>query len=480
MSKLKNIVKQLSEKDYLEIVASLQDSNAEKSASLLKYLKERQLSDAKIMVELDVNPNAYYTLRSRLNEKIEDYLVKQMESPKTDLLRKVANISEIIFTKKKTIVVATLKKLEKELLDYDLSSELIIVYKNLKKQHINTPEHYHYSQLYNKHVAYMLAIDKAESILADYFKKFGSLFLSGDELIKTELTLLCKEIKNISHLYQSHRLYVYQSCMTLFHRFFVEYPSKNTEEEKTEVIFEKIDEIFDTYPSDATYHHLQIVSDYLKLCYYTETKNTKKAEKYFEEVKDSAGIFIANYSLYTFPQMFFLYSLNKCTNPDIAKAIIEENKAIFADFECESSDISKFVTYNCYRALLYFYAQKYDMSSKIINTMLNDVSLKKYPELYVETKTFQALTYCLIDDYDLFNQLMNSIQRQVRMLGKKRLEHITYLSKAMKTSLSTTPSRGKTAKLKMLVNKINMSHIKYFSPLKLVKFDEFLMEKLSS
>jgi hypothetical protein len=94
MAKLKNIVKQLSEKDFKTIHDSLIESNAEKSAYLLKSLRERQLSDNKIMAELEVNANAYYTLRSRLNLKIEEYLMQQLESPRTDVLRKVANVNE--------------------------------------------------------------------------------------------------------------------------------------------------------------------------------------------------------------------------------------------------------------------------------------------------------------------------------------------------------------------------------------------------
>jgi hypothetical protein len=65
MAKLKNIIKQLSAEDYKAIYDSLMESNAEKSAFLLKYMRERQLSDSKIMEGLDVNTNAYYTLRSR-------------------------------------------------------------------------------------------------------------------------------------------------------------------------------------------------------------------------------------------------------------------------------------------------------------------------------------------------------------------------------------------------------------------------------
>ena len=101
MAKLKNIIKQLSEKDFKAIHDSLIESNAEKSAYLLKALRERQLSDNKIMNELDVNANAYYTLRSRLNLKIEEYLMEQLESPRTDVLRKVANINEVLFTKRR-------------------------------------------------------------------------------------------------------------------------------------------------------------------------------------------------------------------------------------------------------------------------------------------------------------------------------------------------------------------------------------------
>ncbi|MBY0427154.1 MAG: hypothetical protein K2Q22_16085, partial [Cytophagales bacterium] len=116
MSKLKNIIAQLTDSDFTVIFDSLIQNSAEKSAYLLKYLREGKLNDAKIMDELNVNSNAYYTLRSRLNEKIEEHLLAQLESPRTDLLKKVANIQEIIFGKKKAIAITTLKKLEKELI----------------------------------------------------------------------------------------------------------------------------------------------------------------------------------------------------------------------------------------------------------------------------------------------------------------------------------------------------------------------------
>ncbi|HMP98940.1 MAG TPA: hypothetical protein PKC24_04105, partial [Cyclobacteriaceae bacterium] len=269
MAKLKNIIKQLSEKDYKELYNYLINSNAEKSAFLLKAMRDKHLTDARIMLELEVNENAYYTLRSRLHLKIEEFLYEELAGARTEILRKVANINELLFSKRKTIAIATLKKIEKELIDYDLSNELTIVYKSLKKLHINSPDYYQYSQLYNKHVAYTLAIDKAEDLLAEYFKKYGSYFLSGIEKEKLELSLLMREMQNVSNLYKSHRLYVYTNAMLIWHRLFVEGgESMDPEAESVEDILHNVQKIFDTYHMDTIYYHLDIVFDFLRLEYY--------------------------------------------------------------------------------------------------------------------------------------------------------------------------------------------------------------------
>ena len=312
MAKLKNIIKQLSEKDFNSIYESLLTSSAEKSAHLLKALRERSVSDTRIMADLEVNTNAYYTLRSRLNLKIEEYLMQQMESPRADVLRKVANINEVVFTKKRTIAIATLKKLEKELIDYDLSNELTVVYKSLKKLHINSPDYFQYSQLYNRHVAYMLALDKAEDLLADYFKKYGSYLLTADDSEKLGLSLLMREMQNVANLYESHRLYVYKSIMQIFHKLFVEPDeSAHVESESIEDTFDKIQKIFNSYGLDSIYYHLNLVIEFLKLEYYNYYKVFRESEKYFEEVNDAAGNLLTNYPTFVFPAQFLISKVQR-------------------------------------------------------------------------------------------------------------------------------------------------------------------------
>lgn len=479
MAKLKNIIRQLTEEDYQAIYNSLIESNAEKSAYLLKSMREKHLSDNKVMEELEVNTNAYYTLRSRLNQKIEEYLLQQMENPRTDILKKVANINEIIFTKKKAIAVATLKKLEKELLDYDLSNELTIVYKYLKKLNINAPDYFTYSQLYNKHVAYMLAVDKAEDLLAEYFKKYGQYSLTGEEREKLELTLLHREMNNVCRLYESHRLYVYQSCLGIFHRLFVEPDdATNTELDAVEDILDNVDKIFAQYTLDSIYYHLKLVFEFLRLEYYNYYKVYRKAEKYFEEVNESASILLSNFSLYTYPAQFLITKIERHSRMENSAEMYEENIGLFHDFDVDTADTPKYISYVVYRALGCYYAEKYDEAARWINNLLNEVSLKKYPQAQLEIKVLLALQYCLMSDYELFNQLINSIQRQIRVMGKDQCAHIIIFTKMLKVSISDL-KKNKAPKIRSLIDKFNRAQKVSFAPTMLIKTDDKFIAKLS-
>ncbi len=482
MAKLKNVIKQLSEQDVESIYKSLVESNAEKSAFLLKAMREKQVSDEKIMGELDVNPNAYYTLRSRLNQKIEEYLLEQMESPRADILKKVANINEIVFTKKKTLAVATLKKMEKELLDYDLSNELTIVYKSLKKLHLDTPDYFNYSQLYNRHVAYMLSLDKAEIMMGEYFSKFGEYFLSGNKLGKLELSLLVKELHSISKNHESHRLYVYYDCVLIFHRLFVEADSEvhsQIDEEPLEDIFSNVSKIFETYKLDSIYYHLNLVFEYLKFHYYTNFKVYRKAESYYEEINDSSESLFTNYAVYCFPSTFLIAKLERAIRFQNVDTLDEENKALFVDLDDDSMDPKNMIVYYTYRSLSAFYAEDYQRAATWLNDLLNKISFKKYQLAQLEVKTLLAMHYCMMKEYDLFNQLVNSIQRNIRLMGKENCENVFMFVKALKIAVSEN-KRDKHPKIKSIVEKLPNPNDGLFHPTLLVSFSEELIGKMSS
>ncbi|HEX5172066.1 MAG TPA: hypothetical protein VFW11_22965, partial [Cyclobacteriaceae bacterium] len=405
------------------------------------------------------------------------YLMEQLESPRTDVLRKVANINEVLFTKKKAIAVATLKKLEKELVDYDLANELTVIYKSLKKLNINSPDYFQYSQAYNRHVAYMLAVDKAEDLLADYFKKYGDYLLNGDDTEKLGLNLLMQEMQNVAKLYESHRLYVYQSCMYIFHRLFVE-ADDNNNGESIEDIFERVQKVFESYHLDAIYYHLNLVFEFLKLEYYNHYKVYRQAEKYYEEVNDAAANLMVNYTTFCFPSQFLISKIERHLRLGNESDLNQENESMFMDLEVDAMDIPKHIVYITYRALSCHYADKHDEAAKLINNLLNEVSLKKYPYMQLEIKSLLAMQYTLLRDYELFNQLSNSIQRQIRLFGKDSCENIQLFIKILKIATSEA-KKEKAKKITAIIPRLNATTVKYFSPTKLLKMDDKLVGKLT-
>ena len=480
MAKLKNIIRQLSENDYQSIYKALIESSADKSANLLRSMREKHQSDAKMMEELGVNTNAYYTLRSRLNQRIEEYLLQQMENPRADILKKVSNINEILFTKKRDIAVATLKKLEKELLDYDLSNELTVVYKSLKKLHINSSDFFSYSQNYNKHVAYTLAVDKAEDLLAEYFKKYGLSILKGRvERQDLELKLLSREINNVCALYESHRLYVYKSSLNIFHRLFVDHDEEmEMELEPIEDILAEIYRIFNLFELDVNYYHLKNVFEFLRYEYYSHYRVYRKAEEFYDAVNESIPSLLTNYTLYTFPGQFMISKIQRHRRMNTLDMIYDENEGLFYDYECDTNDIANYYIYCSYRSLSAYYVKNYEEAAKWLNHLLNEVGIKKYPYAQLEIKLLLALQYCLLDDYDLFNQLISSIQRQMRILGKETCDHLFLFSKILKISQSDA-KKNKPQKIRELVEKMNQYKYLYFMPTLHVPFDDDLINSLS-
>lgn len=132
-----------------------------------------------------------------------------------------------------------------------------------------------------------------------------------------------------------------------------------------------------------------------------------------------------------------------------------------------------------YRALSSYYVGKYDEAAKIINGLLNEVSLKKYPFAQMEVKTILALQYCMLNDFELFNQLANSIQRQIRLFGKHSCENILLFIKILKIAVSES-KKDKQKKIASLIPKLQTTKVPYYAPTMMIRMDEKFIENLVS
>jgi tetratricopeptide (TPR) repeat protein len=325
----------------------------------------------------------------------------------------------------------------------------------------------------------MLAMDKAEDLVAEYFKKYGQYFLSGSDVEKFGLQVLFKEISNVCNLYKSHRLFVYFSLVNIYHRLFVDTrETDNEDEEPIEDILQNVEKIFEDYSRDSIYYNLNVVFEFLKLEYYNFYKVFRKAERYFDEVNFNAALLLSNYNLYTFPPQFLLSKSDRAVRMEMENALYEENKTLFADYEVDLNDIPRHIIYIFYRSASCYYAEKYDEAARYLNNLLNDLSLKRYPQAQIEIKLFLALQYCLLNDYDLFNQCVNSIQRSIRISDKSNSDHVQIFIKILKTSLGEN-KKTKPAKIKSLIDKLRFIEIPHFSAIKHIRMDERFISRLS-
>ena len=132
-----------------------------------------------------------------------------------------------------------------------------------------------------------------------------------------------------------------------------------------------------------------------------------------------------------------------------------------------------------YRAISSYYVGKFEEAAKLINGLLNDVSLKKYPYAQLEIKSLLALQYTLLKDFELFNQLSNSIQRQIRLSGKDSCENIQLFLKILKIATSEA-KKEKAKKILGVIPRLNAVTVDYFAPTKLIKLDERFVELLTA
>ncbi len=467
MSKLKNLINQLSDNELKSIHKSLLESDAKKSAELLKHFRENSLNDDEIKRIINVNNNAFYTLRSRLNEKIESFFLQQMESPRTTLLKQVASVNEIVLSKKKTIAIATLKKLEKELANYDLSNELTLVYKALKKLKQHSPDYYEYSQLYNRHVAYMLAVDKVEDMLATYFAKFGNQWMLNDESEKMSLSLIKDELDSTRNLYKSHRLTIYYNCCAIFHRLFVE-PFEDQEEAKTyfETTFNEIKEIFETYSLDTIYHNLQYVFRYLEMLYHYKMGNFSKVDKCIDDLNPVSNLLISNYSLYTAPASFLRVKLERYLALGLKEELAEENEKFFDELDIDPNDIPNYTSYMGFRGLACHYSGRYEEGIKWLEELLEVHNLKGQNQTQIDIKLLLSFMYLKMGNEKETISLINNVQRQIRLLDKDNCPHSYLFMKVIKAAIADLTPDKKERKLANYISKFAEQERPFCSPLK--------------
>ena len=149
--KLQKIIHQLSPADFNNFSEQFKKTKADKFLHLLNHYRNGSTTDKIILHRLKIKQAAFYTLKSRLFDKVQELLYKSTSDTRIELLLNTANIEHLVYKTPRETAIGILKKLEAELLVHDMPNELISVYKALKKLHIHSEKYYDYLQLYNRY-----------------------------------------------------------------------------------------------------------------------------------------------------------------------------------------------------------------------------------------------------------------------------------------------------------------------------------------
>lgn len=407
--KIEKIVSQLNEIDYTSLSEQLVQSKADKFLLLLQSYRKDKLSDKDIQALLDIKTAAFYTLKSRLYDKIQEFLYKATRDTRIDLLQNVANIEYLIYKAPKETAIGLIQKMESELLKNDMPNELIIVYKALMKLHLYSPKYYEYQQLYNKSVAYNLAQDKAEEILSSFSKNLCYAYVTREQKYFDILSLYKKEMHNICRIHQSHRLAVYKNLLNIQFALFSPVPEEMQNDSTIEDMLKEIYTIVQDNPEDRTYIHLINAAHLLSFEYYVQLKLFKNAAVYYEKINDdNVSVLLYNHSCFS---IHFLKSRIHWhyVNKNIEQ--LNENEELV--YEPEPEDVAEYIIFKLYKAHLLFYKNKISEATQLLNKLINDVSFKDILSAEVEVKIFLTLLLLLAEKSDQAEIILRSISRKL-------------------------------------------------------------------
>ena len=461
MLKLKNIISHLEESLYVTIEESLKKNKAENSLFLFNSYRTN-IIDSVIIEELKLSSNSFYVLKSRLYDKIQNHLSGEMNITREELIKKLDSLPQMCFTEPREIIIPYLEKMESDLLKYDMHKELLTVYSILKKVNLFSDKYFYYSQLYNKHIAYSLSIEKSEEILGNFNRIIGQYHFSRAVNLKDELLFIKREI-NVQHdLNPSRQIKIIKNIINLQLYLFCEIDSadnSNIEELLRETI-----KIIDELPESSIYKFWITALDFLSFEYYFKIGRKEQAAIFYESVNSKF-------------QSILLYT-NVCCTPIflISKlAFIQETGRLneLLDFEnttknTEINDTHSAVCIGIYDAMVYYHKNNLKEAINCLQQLINENSFKDYFHINIEIKFTLAIFYLKLDDFEMALSILKSIYRKIKLDKLDNYQNALSLIKVLEQEANNKSGKV-TAKQKddfllfMARNKNECEILKHFS-----------------
>ncbi len=482
MDILRKTIKKLSDAEYQALLQQVAGKKKNKPYMVLETTRTRDdIDDTSMMDMLQVNPSAYYTLKSRLNSRIAEILSKKVENPIKDLMEEVARVPATLYAPNREFAIRSLIELEKQLKEYDMNYELITVYKTLMQLHLFHEDYEYYDKLYTRHVAYSLAVSKAEQLFYLFTKKMGIYLLTRDNEQLEEVILLKREISNIAELYESHRLFVLYSIVRIY--YLCSIPEKRNElksqEQEIETTLHQMRGIFEKYPLDTFYNQIKPVADVLQYEYYQKTNSQVRADHFLAQLNDLMLEWCSKHSMLFFVTQFLRSRIEKFLNDGNLEKLTELNTQLEQTFDSNTNEAYHYISFRLFISIGKFYTKDYHGAARTINDLRNAISMKHYLHADIECKLFQALNYCMMGEDSLCHQIIASLKRQIADV-EHEYESTRIFIKMLKTAMKPSDYRKKIKRVNDLYNQFNETNNCPKPVLSFLRMDENAIRKLTN
>jgi len=412
MKIIQNIIRELSEDGFQEMLNSVTPQRESKSRQLLELSKEKVYTEKEAAKKLELNSGAFYTLKSRLVPKVVKYFTNLKENRIRLLREDAARVSFIVLNNERMISLSFLRDLEKKLVAYDMSSELAVVYKHLSRLHRFDEQYETYERAYQKHIAFSLAVSKAEDLLYEYIYHLGYFHITRNPEYHEQLDDIIEELENTFNLYESHRLYTIFQIVQHYHRCtFLSTRELRLLELEVEGMVSKLEDIFATYNLDPFYGVIRNLIPFMNFEYYVRIQNAVKANFYLEEISSLIQYQFKAHLWGFFISEFLLSLIYKLKNDGDLNSFLIPAEQFRAGYFVEQNESSHLVIYFQYKSMTSFYQGNFAKAALDMNNLLNLSSFKSMPGLLLELKLFQAFMYSLSGDMELYLKLVASVKR---------------------------------------------------------------------
>jgi hypothetical protein len=393
----------------------------------------------------------------------------------------VSRVPAHLFGNNREFSVRALRELEKQLIEYDLNAELILVYKTLAQLHLYSEEYDVYETKFNKHVAFSLAVSKAEGLFFRFMKKLGVYQLNGMESDLEEVIMLKRELSNICELYDSHRLYVLYNIAHIY--YLCNVPHKldglKARELEMEAVLQKMSQIFESYPMDTFYQNIKCITDMLYFEYYVRTQNIVRADYYLQRIHQILPDLTEKHMMNFFVVQFLRSKVMKYQVDGNIDQLQYYADKLEKYCDIDLNEEYHYISMKRYLATVKFYQRDFQGAARKINELRNQVSLKHYLYTDIDSKLFQALQYCIMGDDSLCMQIISSLKRQIREQDAE-YESARFLMKLLKTALKPADYRRKIKRIAEMWTEFDEMNRGSFPVITYVKVDENVIRRMSN